>query len=99
MVRVFLKDDNIIAHTSVGKSLREIARKSGASMEFGCRVGDCSTCIAKVLRGKELLTPINDKELLVLQVLGTEDDSFRLMCQCSINAEEGEIEISYFVDA
>ncbi len=99
MVTVFLKDDNIIAHTSVGKSLREVARKSGASMEFGCRVGDCSTCVAKVLKGKELLSPINDKELLVLQVLGTEDDSLRLMCQCSVEAEEGEIEISYFIDA
>jgi ferredoxin len=97
MVTVILKDDNIIAHTSVGKSLREVARKSGASMEFGCRVGDCSTCVAKVLRGKELLNPINDKELLVLQVLDTEDDSLRLMCQCSVEAEEGEIEISYFI--
>jgi ferredoxin len=97
MVTVILKDDNIIAHTSVGKSLREVARKSGASMEFGCRVGDCSTCVAKVLRGKELLNPINDKELLVLQVLGTEDDSLRLMCQCNVEAEEGEIEISYFI--
>jgi len=96
MVTVILKDDNIIAHTSVGKSLREVARKSGASMEFGCRVGDCSTCIAKVIRGKELLNPINAKELLVLEAIGTQDDSLRLMCQCSVEAMEGEIEISYF---
>ena len=96
MVTVILKDDNIIVHTSVGKSLREVARKSGASMEFGCRVGDCSTCIAKVIRGKELLDPINAKELLVLEAIGTQDDSLRLMCQCSVTAMEGEIEISYF---
>ena len=97
MVTVILKDDKIIAHTSLGKSLREVARKSGASMEFGCRVGDCSTCIAKVIRGKELLNPINAKELLVLEAIGTQDDSLRLMCQCSIAAMEGEIEISYFL--
>ena len=96
MVSLFLKDDNIKINVTQGKTLREIAKKSGASMEFGCRVGDCSTCIAKVTRGKELLNPINAKELLVLEAIGAQDDSLRLMCQCSVAAMEGEIEISYF---
>lgn len=96
MVQIFLKDDNIKASVAKGKSLREVARKSGASMEFGCRVGDCSTCIAKVLKGNELLSEINAKELLVLEVIGSKDENLRLMCQCDVVAEEGEIEISYF---
>lgn len=97
MVTVFLRDDNIIVGAQSGKSLREVARKSGASMEFGCRVGDCSTCIAKVIKGNELLNPINAKELLVLEAIGSKESNLRLMCQCNIEAKEGEIEISYFI--
>jgi len=97
MVSVFLKDDNIKVNVSKGKTLREIARKSGASMEFGCRVGDCSTCIANVIKGDELLSEINKKELRALDVIAKDDKRLRLMCQCSVEAEEGEIEISYLV--
>jgi ferredoxin len=97
MVNLLLKDDNIKVNASNGKSLREIARKTGASMEFGCRVGDCATCVAKVIMGGELLNEINEKEILVLNVIGSQDNNLRLMCQCRIEAEEGEIEISYFI--
>ncbi|MBN2816519.1 MAG: (2Fe-2S)-binding protein [Campylobacterales bacterium] len=96
MVNLYLKDDNIKVKVSNSKSLREIARKSGASMEFGCRVGDCSTCVAKVVKGNELLSPITQKEIFALEAMGSSDKDLRLMCQCSINADEGEIEISYF---
>ncbi|MFT5661141.1 MAG: ferredoxin [Sulfurimonas sp.] len=96
MVSIFLKEDNITVRVSTGKSLREVARKTGASMEFGCRVGDCATCIAKVIKGNNYLNPINEKELLALDAIGTKEDNLRLMCQCIVEAEEGEIEISYF---
>jgi len=96
MVTLFLKDDNIKVKVSKHKSLREIARKSGASMEFGCRVGDCLTCVAQVSKGEELLNPITSKELSALKVLAQDEEHLRLMCQSSIEAEEGEIEISYF---
>jgi len=95
MVNLFLKDDNIKVKVSKGKTFREIAKKSGASMEFGCRVGDCSTCLAHVRKGNDLLSEVNAKELLVLDAIGEVDKVLRLMCQCSIEAEEGEIEISY----
>lgn len=96
MVSVFLKDDNIKVNVPSGKNFREIARKAGASMEFGCRVGDCSTCAAKVITGNELLSEINEKETLALLAIGEYEGDLRLMCQCTIEAEEGEIEISYF---
>lgn len=96
MLSLFLKDDNIKVSVAKGTTLREIARKSGASMEFGCRVGDCSTCLANVVKGEELLSEINAKELLVIEAIGEKEKHLRLMCQCSVEAEEGEIEISYF---
>ena len=96
MVTVFLKNDNLKVNVSAGKSFREIARKSGASMEFGCRVGDCSTCVAKIVKGNNLLNKINDKEILALNAMGANDENLRLKCQCVVEASEGEIEISYF---
>lgn len=96
MVNLFLIDDNIKVNVSSGKSLREVARKTGASMEFGCRLGDCATCIAQVIKGSELLNVKSAKELLALEAIGSDNENLRLMCQCNVEAEEGEIEISYF---
>lgn len=96
MVSLFLIDDNIKVNVSKGKSLREIARKTNASMEFGCRIGDCATCVAHVIKGNELLNEKTSKELFALEVIGSDNQNLRLMCQCSIQSEEGEIEISYF---
>ncbi len=95
MVTVFLKNDNIKVKAPLGTSLRQIALKSGASMEFGCRVGDCGTCIAHVKSGMEMLNTKSDKELHVLEMIGGNVAQLRLMCQCSVECEEGEVEISY----
>lgn len=95
MVTVFLKDDNIKVKVPVGKSMRQVALKAGASMEFGCRVGDCGTCIAHVTSGMDMLNTKSDKELHVLEMLGGSVAQLRLMCQCEVRCEEGEIEISY----
>ncbi len=95
MVSVLLEDENIRVHVNAGMSLREIARKAGSSMEFGCRVGDCSTCVAYVKSGIELLSAKQEKEEQVLKMLGTPAMHLRLMCQCSVQADEGEIVISY----
>ncbi len=96
MVNLFLIDDNIKVNVSNGKSLREVARKTGASMEFGCRIGDCATCIAHVIQGKEHLNEKTSKEFLALEAIGSDNENLRLMCQCNVEAEEGEVEISYF---
>lgn len=95
MASVFLRNDNIKVNVPSGMSLRQVATKSGASMEFGCRVGDCGTCIAKVEEGAEYLNEKTQKELNVLEILGANYEECRLMCQCSVESTEGEIMISY----
>lgn len=95
MVTVFLKDDNIKVKAPIGTTLRQIAMKSGAAMEFGCRVGDCGTCIAHVTSGMTMLNTKSEKELKVLEMIGGNVAQLRLMCQCEILCDEGEIEISY----
>ena len=95
MVSVFLQDDNIKIKVPVGTTMKEVATKAGAAMEFGCRVGDCSTCIAHVKSGMTLLNDKNEKEIRVLEMIGGNLSELRLMCQCSVQCEEGEIVISY----
>ena len=95
MVTVILRNDNIKVNVPVGMSIRQIALKSGASMEFGCRVGDCTMCVASVESGMEYLNSISHKENKMLELLNMKDESSRLMCQCNVEKDEGEIIILY----
>ncbi|HHD77309.1 MAG TPA: 2Fe-2S iron-sulfur cluster binding domain-containing protein [Campylobacteraceae bacterium] len=95
MALVLLKDDQISVKASVGTTMRKVAQATGASMEFGCRVGDCATCVATVERGMEYLSPLTEKERKAMSLIENADEKMRLMCQCSVISEEGEIEISY----
>ena len=95
MTSVYLKDDNIKVNVPNGMTLRQVAIKSGASMEFGCRVGDCGTCIAVVEEGMEFLNDVNDKERIVFSMINQHSDNHRLMCQSVVESQEGEIVISY----
>ena len=95
MASVYLKDDNIKVKVSPGMTLRQVAKKTGASMEFGCRVGDCGTCIATVEQGNECLNGVNQKEIDMFKMLDQPIGDRRLMCQCTVEAVEGEIVISY----
>ncbi|MBU0721054.1 2Fe-2S iron-sulfur cluster binding domain-containing protein [bacterium] len=94
---VSLQDDNIRVKVPKGKTLRQVAATTGASMEFGCRVGDCITCVARVKSGMIYLSEKNEKELKALEILGGNVSQLRLMCQCYVRCEEGEIVISYAV--
>lgn len=95
MATVILRNDNIKVNVPAGMSLRQIALKTGASMEFGCRVGDCTTCIATVETGMEYLNERNNKEIMAFELLDMKSGSIRLMCQCNVEKDEGEIVISY----
>lgn len=95
MATVILSNDNIKVKVPVEMTLREVAQKTGASMEFGCRVGDCATCIACVDEGIQYLNEINKKEIKALEMLNIYSAQLRLMCQCRVVSEEGEIVISY----
>lgn len=97
MVTVLFKDDNIRVKVPVGMTMREAALRTGASMPFGCRAGECSTCLARVETGMHCLNDKSEKEMKVLAMLGGESGSLRLMCECTVRCEEGEIVISYGV--
>ncbi len=95
MATVNLNNDNIKVKVPAGMSLRQVAQKTGASMEFGCRVGDCATCVASIEEGMEYLNPLTPKEEHALKVINALNNKTRLMCQCRVESDEGEINISY----
>jgi len=94
MATVVFLDDNIRLKVPVGMSLREAAQKSGSSMEFGCRVGDCTVCAGHVRQGMFFLNDKTEKELDTLRLIDDEGGELRLMCQCRVASEEGEVVIS-----
>ena len=95
MATVYLKDDNIRVKVPYGMNLRQVAMKTGASMVFGCRVGDCGTCLATVEQGIELLNELSSKESAMFVMLDQQPRDQRFMCQTVVEGQEGEIVISY----
>lgn len=55
---------------------------------FGCRAGQCATCVVTVLSGMENLEPPNTREM----DMGLADDQ-RLACQAVIGS--GEVTLTY----
>lgn len=97
MAIVVFQDDNIKINVKKGKTVRQIASSCGASLNFGCRVGDCGACESTVTQGSGYLSVRSPKEEKYFSLLGIDDQSKRLMCQCSIESEDGEITIEYGV--
>ncbi|MEA8826264.1 2Fe-2S iron-sulfur cluster-binding protein [Klebsiella aerogenes] len=53
-------------------------------MRFGCKTGNCGLCRVKVLSGMENITGKTLKEKRFFKLLGIEDQTVRLACQCKI---------------
>jgi len=93
MCTLFIKNDNIKVKVPKDSKLRTIATKTGSSMQFGCRVGDCGTCLATVEQGIEYLNPKTQKEITLLEIMGSTNKNERLLCQATIISDEGEVTI------
>jgi ferredoxin len=94
MAYVTFKDDNIRVKVPAGTPMRQVASKCGTSIPFGCRVGDCATCIVHVESGMLYLSEKSEKELKVLGMLGGDVSELRLICQCQVRCDRGEIVVS-----
>ncbi|MGD8594139.1 MAG: 2Fe-2S iron-sulfur cluster-binding protein [Gammaproteobacteria bacterium] len=77
------KDIGLTVSVPVGVRVIEISEKVGAGIVYGCREGDCGTCMMKVEDGWENLstpTVIEDK-VLKDNLAGRH---YRLACQAQI---------------
>lgn len=90
MARVTFPQDNITIDVEDGSRLQDAIDRSGADIPFGCREGNCATCMIEVISGMDNITAPTPNERVTL--LEEElDMNIRLACQCRI--QQGEIEI------
>lgn len=94
MATVLIKRDNIKVKAPAGTTMRKIAIKTGSSLEFGCRVGDCGSCVVTVEAGGEFLSPLNDKEKHMLEIIQEDPTTHRLMCQVTVISDDGDVVIA-----
>ncbi len=66
-----------------GTRIIEMSEKVGSGITYGCREGECGTCLTHVIEGAENLSDPSALELRVLaeNMAGRKD---RLACQCRI---------------
>lgn len=76
-------DVAITVNVPAGTRIIEISEKVGAGITYGCREGECGTCITHVMEGAENLSEPGVLELRVLaENLAGKND--RLACQCRV---------------
>ena len=66
-----------------GTRIIEISEKIGSGITYGCREGECGTCLTHVIEGSENLSEPSVLEIRVLRenLAGRND---RLACQCQV---------------
>ncbi|WP_226625238.1 2Fe-2S iron-sulfur cluster-binding protein [Alloyangia pacifica] len=76
-------DVDLTVTVPAGTRIIEISEKIGAGITYGCREGDCGTCLTHVVEGAEYLSEPSALELRVLKenLAGHSD---RLACQCQV---------------
>ena len=80
---IFANEDRSI-DVPDGSRLQDAIDKAEADIPFGCREGDCATCIIEVVSGMEALGSPNENEECTLM----EDElaaGVRLACQCNVS--------------
>ncbi len=81
--KITFKDIDLTVHTPVGVRVIELSEKVGSGIIYGCREGDCGTCMMNVEDGWENLSSpsvIEDK-ILRENVAGRRN---RLACQAQV---------------
>ena len=81
--KVTFDDINVTLTVPAGTRLIEVSEKIGAGITYGCREGECATCLTKVVSGAEHLA---EPSVLEDQVLkdNLAPRRHRLACQAQI---------------
>lgn len=83
MAKVNFPEDSIEVEVKDGSRMQDAIDESGADIPFGCREGNCATCMVEILDGMENLNPPTSQEEVTLlpDELG---QKIRLACQCEV---------------
>ena len=77
------------------EEIQDIVEASGSALPFGCRDGECGTCVVMIESGMEFLSPVTEKEVAVLKTVGEPSPKARLACQMKIVEPNGLVRIKY----
>lgn len=93
--RVEIINDFLALNVKPGKTIQDIVEASGSALPFGCRDGECGTCVVMIETGMEYLSELTDKEKAVMKMLNESNPKARLSCQMKIVAPNGLIRLKY----
>lgn len=93
--RVEIVNDFLAINVKPGKTIQDIVEASGSALPFGCRDGECGTCIVLVESGMEFLSDMTDKEKVVMKTVGETSPKARLSCQMKIVSPNGQVRLKY----
>ncbi|MCX6074837.1 MAG: 2Fe-2S iron-sulfur cluster-binding protein [Campylobacterales bacterium] len=93
--RVEIINDFLAINVHPGKTIQDIVEASGSALPFGCRDGECGTCVVMIESGMEFMSPINEKEKAVLKTLNESNPKARLACQMKVLQPNGLVRIKY----
>ncbi len=88
--KVTFTDVSLTVNVPAGTRIIEVSEKIGSGITYGCREGECGTCLTHVIEGGENLSEPSALETRVLKEnLAGQND--RLACQCQVLG--GEIKV------
>lgn len=93
--RVEVVNDFLAINVKPGESLQDVMEKMGSGLPFGCRDGECGTCIVEVQSGMDFLSPKTDKEKKVLGNFPDASPNARLVCQMKVQKHDGLVRLKY----
>lgn len=93
--RVEIMNDFLAINVIPGKTIQDIVEASGSALPFGCRDGECGTCVVMIESGMDYMSPLTDKEKAVLKTLNESNPKARLACQMKVIAPNGLVRIKY----
>lgn len=76
-------DVGLTVTVKAGTRIIEMSEKIGSAITYGCRAGECGTCITRIVGGADHLSEPSALETRVLKdnLAGRHD---RLACQCQV---------------
>lgn len=93
--RVEIINDFLAINVKPGKTIQDVVEASGSALPFGCRDGECGTCVVSIESGMEFLSSVTDKEKSVMKMLNESSPKARLSCQMKVVGSNGLIRLKY----
>ena len=64
--RVEIVNDFLAINVKPGSTIQDVVEASGSALPFGCRDGQCGTCLVTIEQGMEFISELNEKEKKVI---------------------------------